>query len=347
MGCSMKSVRSSTVRLILAYLLIGVSLWSAEPPNYYQNAAGLTGAALRTALNTIIKTGHSPVTYDEARYALAATDQDPADSNRLILIYSWESKHANNDWINNNSTDGWNREHLWPNSLGIDGNSRAYPDLFNLRPCDEQVNGDRANMVFDESSPGTTGYQKPANAEATNCTQDSDSWEPPSSMKGDIARSLFYMDVRYEGASNEPDLKLTDNLNLINNNAAYIGRLSTLLVWHFLDPVDDKERLRNDRVQTQQGNRNPFIDHPEWVEAIFGPVFQITLQRAGANVQLRWPAQIQDTMSLIEMSSSLSPNASWTKLTGTPSLDGIWRLRTLPLSSKVRFYRLKLTDING
>lgn len=333
---------------VLTWLLLMCGcMLGAEPKGYYQNVMGLTGAVLRTALNTIIKTGHSPVTYDEARIALTVTDQDPANASRVILLYSGESKHGVNDWLNNNSTDGWNREHVWPNSLGIDNHVRAYPDLFNLRACDEQVNSERGNLPFDESSPGGAGYAKPAHQEAPLCTRDGDSWEPPASMKGDLARALFYMDLRYEGTSGEPNLRLTDDLALINNNAAYMGRLSTLLVWHFLDPVDAGERLRNDRVQAEQGNRNPFVDRPEWVEAIFGPVFQLRISRSGNQVQIRWPAQIQTSMSVIETSLSLGSSASWTPVTGAFSVEGVWNLRSLPVTPAPRFYRLKLMEKSG
>ena len=100
--------------------------------------------------------------------------------------------------------------------------------------------------------------------------------------KGDIARALFYAAIRYEGGTHgslgiaEPDLILTDNLGLIaasntgsNESAAYMGRLATLLVWHLDDPVDEFERRRNGVVASFQGNRNPFVDHPEWVACAF------------------------------------------------------------------------------
>ncbi len=86
-----------------------------------------------------------------------------------------------------------------------------------------------------------------------------------------MARSLFYMDVRYEGdRANEQDLKLTDAVTEISSSTNFMGRLQTLLAWHQTHPVDESERLRNDLIfQNYQGNRNPFIDHPEWVALIF------------------------------------------------------------------------------
>ena len=114
----------------------------------------------------------------------------------------------------------------------------------------------------------------PGNSNWTNGTI----FQTWSGMKGNVARAVLYMDIRYEGGTNngnsEPDLRVTDNASLIantNGNAsiAYMGLLSVLLQWSQQDPVDAYERIRNDAVQTYQGNRNPFVDHPEWIACIY------------------------------------------------------------------------------
>lgn len=88
-------------------------------------------------------------------------------------------------------------------------------------------------------------------------------------MKGDVARMLMYMAIRYEGGDGYPDLELNDAVN--NGAAPRTGRLSVLLRWHAADPPDARERRRNEVVfATWQHNRNPFIDHPEWAAAIWG-----------------------------------------------------------------------------
>ena len=96
------------------------------------------------------------------------------------------------------------------------------------------------------------------------------------------------MDVRYEGDGTEPDLILTDDPSLIQETAgnapvAYMGILTTLLQWHNQDPVSDRERRRNDVVYSYQHNRNPFIDHPEWVQPIF--------QEGGSEAKPRLPSK--------------------------------------------------------
>jgi len=119
---------------------------------------------------------------------------------------------------------------------------------------------------------GNTGTTYPGNSNWTN----DNVFEAWNFRKGDVARAMFYMDVRYEGlgevdstGTTEPDLILTNDENLLNASGPHMGKLSTLLQWHIDDPVDDIERQRNEVVFSYQTNRNPFIDHPEWVACIF------------------------------------------------------------------------------
>lgn len=94
-------------------------------------------------------------------------------------------------------------------------------------------------------------------------------WEARDEVKGDVARMMFYMVIRYEGDDNEPDLELTDSLLHRSSKAPLHARLSVLLEWHINDPVNVIERRRNDIIYSYQGNRNPFIDHPEYVVLIW------------------------------------------------------------------------------
>tara|TARA_B100001564_G_C20628495_1_gene665881 strand:+ start:412 stop:798 length:387 start_codon:yes stop_codon:yes gene_type:complete len=99
-----------------------------------------------------------------------------------------------------------------------------------------------------------------------------DGFEPRDEIKGDVARMLFYMAVRYEGEGSDgtADLELLD-IEETKPGMPNIGRLCTLYSWHFNDEVDKSEKNRNEKIYTKwQGNRNPFIDHPEWVQLIWG-----------------------------------------------------------------------------
>ncbi|WP_026424398.1 endonuclease [Actinokineospora inagensis] len=226
--------------------------------DYYRSALGKTGPALKTALNQIIRT-NAKVGYDQVWDALKVTDQDPANSNNVIEIYSGRS-------ISKASSGGgahdWNREHVWAKSHGDFGTATGPgTDLHHLRPEDVTVNSERGNKDFDNG--GSTVADAPGNK------TDADSWEPRDAVKGDIARMIFYMAVRYQGGDGFPDLEVDDTVN--NGTQPYMGKLSTLRQWNAQDPPDDFERHRNQVIyDTYQHNRNPFIDHPEWVASIFG-----------------------------------------------------------------------------
>jgi endonuclease I len=224
---------------------------------YYDSANGKTGEALKTALHNIID-DHTELSYSNVWDALRVTDEDPNNSGNVILLYTGRSQGK---YTNGSDVDDWNREHVWAKSHGDFGTTMgAGTDIHHLRPTDASVNSSRSNLDFDNG-----GIE---HSEADGNYYDSDSWEPRDSVKGDVARMLFYMTVRYEGDSGEPDLELN---NLVNNGSnPYHGKLSVLLQWHKEDPVDNFERERNEIIYSQyQHNRNPFIDHPEWASAIW------------------------------------------------------------------------------
>lgn len=225
---------------------------------YYRTAAEKTGNSLKTELHNIID-HHTELSYSAVWEALKKTDEDPANANNVILLYTGRSQAKS---TNGGGVDDWNREHVWAKSHGDFGTAMGPgTDLHHLRPTDVSVNSTRGNLDFDN---GGTEH-----SEALGNYFDSDSWEPRDEVKGDVARMLFYMAVRYEGdVSDEPDLELNNTVN--NGTAPYHGKLSVLLQWNAQDPVDDRERRRNDIIYSDyQHNRNPFIDHPEWVNEIW------------------------------------------------------------------------------
>ncbi|RMI43224.1 endonuclease I family protein [Streptomyces triticirhizae] len=226
--------------------------------DYYADAEGLTGEPLKQALHEIISTDVTTLTYSQVWDALKVTDRDPADPDSVILLYTGLSRDAD---ANGGNVGQWNREHVWPQSHGDFGTSPGPgTDLHHLRPSDVQVNSDRGNKDFDEG--GTESPRAPGNY------TDADSWEPRDEVKGDIARMAFYMAVRWEGGDGFADLEVNDTTG--NGSVPYLGRLSTLLDWHAQDPPSAAEEARNATVfEDFQGNRNPFVDHPEWVEEIW------------------------------------------------------------------------------
>ncbi|MEV1008440.1 endonuclease [Streptomyces sp. NPDC049881] len=231
---------------------------AADAAGYYDDAEGLTGAALRDALHDIVSTGVTTLTYAQVWDALKVTDRAPSDPDSVVLFYTGQLRDADE---NGGAVGDWNREHLWAQSHGDFGTGRGPgTDLHHLRPTDVQVNSTRGNKDFDDggsAAPGAPG----------NYT-DADSWEPRDADKGDVARALFYMAVRWEGGGGFADLELNDAVD--NGGSPYMGRLSTLLEWHEADPPDAFERQRNETVYASyQHNRNPFVDHPEWAAEIW------------------------------------------------------------------------------
>ncbi len=243
--------------LLLVLCVLWVGTWAQIPQGYYNDATGLSGEALRTALHDIID-NHTEISYDAARYALEILDEDPDNQNNILLIYKGTSIPKSEF---GSSVDDWNREHVWAKSHGDFGNTPpAGTDAHHIRPTDASVNSSRGNLDFDN---GGTQH-----SEATGCYFDNDSWEPRDEVKGDVARMIFYMEVRYDGSDGMPDLEVVDEVNTYPSPEH--GKLSTLLEWHEQDPPDDFEINRNEVINSYQENRNPFIYHPEFVGKIWG-----------------------------------------------------------------------------
>lgn len=253
---------------ILLLLSFSVS-HSQIPQEYYDNAEGKTKEELKTTLYNIIK-GHTEFSYTSSSTdtwdILKETDRDPSNSNNVIGIYSGFSMDGELEY---DGGKGWSREHVWAKSRGDFGTGRgAGTDVHHLRAEDVSTNSARSNRNFSDDcenqyvdGDGTTN--------SYSCSSEY-SWEPPSDVKGDIARMLFYMATRYEGQSGEPDLELTDALQSQTSKSPLHAKLSVLLIWHEEDPVNQMEKSRNDIIYGYQNNRNPFIDHPEYVDLIWG-----------------------------------------------------------------------------
>eukprot|EP00592_Proboscia_alata_P008049 CAMPEP_0194357818 /NCGR_PEP_ID=MMETSP0174-20130528/5245_1 /TAXON_ID=216777 /ORGANISM="Proboscia alata, Strain PI-D3" /LENGTH=344 /DNA_ID=CAMNT_0039127997 /DNA_START=46 /DNA_END=1080 /DNA_ORIENTATION=+ len=230
--------------------------------DYYSSTTDLYSQALKSELNAIIQ-NHRSYSYTPCVWkALEEIDQDPENPNNVIALYTQRSIPKLRRDCGNGDDDAWNREHIWSKSHGFPNkNQDAYTDIHNLVPADKSVNSDRSDFDFKVGGE--------PNSECTKCKEGDDTWEPPDLSKGQIARMMFYMDVRYEGNdnSNTPDLELVDR-STVSKEPAF-GYLSNLLEWHCQYPVSDVERRRNDKVYSWQGNRNPFIDHPEFVNSIW------------------------------------------------------------------------------
>jgi len=236
---------------------------STQPTDYYHSLDGLADTALRQALQNIIADPDEvrTQTYADIIDILKKADQNPANSNQVWLVYTEQGRAKLDFQTTSNSVGKWNREHTFPRSRGgffdiedddiadgidlfwetnADSLRHGNSDAHALRAADGPENSARGNLHYGEyTGPiGTLG-----------------------SFKGDVARSVLYMDIRYNG------LQIVNGFPDIDGQ---LGDLATLLDWHRNDPPDDFEMNRNNVVYTWQFNRNPFIDRPDLVEYFWG-----------------------------------------------------------------------------
>ena len=206
--------------------------------------------------------GSQNSSYGEVRDILVESDINQNEKTVLWGIY--DNAEIPADWGNGNV---FQREHVWPNSrLGIprvNNNSRDQgSDPHNLRAIIGSTNSSRSNRYFVAGS-GEAGY-----------TIGTDQYYPGDAHRGDVARILLYMAVRYKDILS---LVETPGGNTYEPSGAQMGQLSLLLDWHLEDPVDDFEIYRNDIIYKHQGNRNPFIDHPELFERVYDHIVLISV----------------------------------------------------------------------
>ena len=227
--------------------------------DYYEKMTNNLGETFRPTLNGIISSNLKPSSYTNAWTILEETDA--YDDKNIECFYTGQKIAKTSRSSSGASGLKWNREHVWAKSHGF-GNLKsnyAYYDAFHLHATEERINNNRGNMPFDE----VTGGKKDNFGNEWNST----AFEPRDEVKGDVARSLFYMVVRYEDSS--LDLELEDKLTSTTNKEPVLGKLSTLVKWAYEDPVSDDEKARNEVVYKYQGNRNPFIDNPEFVYYLY------------------------------------------------------------------------------
>ena len=294
------------------YLLISIFIinfvFGQPTATYYNNATG-TGLTLKTQLKTIITNGHVDQGYGSLWNLYDNTafrDNDYENDGTLLDLYSEKSNATDaynysngSQQCGNIATEGscYNREHLIPQSYF--DNTAVNPmknDPHHVKPSDGKVNGWRNNYPFGVVEVLTVS--SPCNSGATNmpCNSTNGSkkglnknsgyssgysgivFEPIDEFKGDVARSFFYFATRYENQMSQFYTDGTAEAKVMfdgtNNNAFSTTFLEILKQWHLLDPVSPHEIAANNAIFNYQGNRNPFIDNPSYVTAIWGqPTF--------------------------------------------------------------------------
>ena len=265
-------------------------LLSAQAPaDYYSGTESLTGYALKTKLHDIISTKVYTYHYDDLKTTVNQTDLDTyyEKDGTILDIYSeiptgpdaYSYTSSNIIGSANSEGLGWNREHMMPQS-SFNSAYPMYSDLFFVVPTDARINQLRSNYPYGKA--GSTVYYNFTNGsrQASNGTPNASYtgrvYEPIDEFKGDVARTLLYFAVRYEGklgsfnfSTNVDPTKDQNPLDGTEEKAYENWYMAMLLSWHQQDPVSQREMDRNNAVYSLQKNRNPFIDHPEWIGSIW------------------------------------------------------------------------------
>jgi endonuclease I len=243
-----------------------INVSSSFPENYYSDLNGLAGEDLIIALEQIISNpdivrAHS---YSDIKEILKDADVNPENSNQVWLVYTEQPRSKIDFQTTSSSVGKWNREHTFPRSRGgfnnISADSNAdgidqywQTSIDSLRHANSDAHGLRASDGPENSSRGNKHYGD-YNGPTGNL----------NSFKGDVARSVLFLSLRYNG------LDIVDGFP---ETVGQLGDLQTILAWNNIDPVDDFEKNRNNVIYNWQNNRNPLIDLPEIVNYIWGDNF--------------------------------------------------------------------------
>lgn len=310
------------MKRILFSLLFAVAFINAFaqiPAGYYNGTTGLTGAALKSKLNQIITNGHIDHGYNGLWSGYQTTDRDYYYENdgTILDIYSENANGPDpytftysTNQCGSYSTEGncYNREHVVPQSL-FNSNSPMVADIHFIRATDGKVNGMRSNYPY--GKVGTASFTSLNGSKLGTSVSPGYSgtvFEPVDAFKGDVARMIFYFVTRYE-----TQLSGFSSGNMLGNSAfpgLQTWELNQLLAWNALDPVSPAEIGRNNASYIYQGNRNPYIDHPEYVDQIWGtPVVDTQAPTAPTNLVANNP-------------TSNSISLSWTAATDNIGVTG-------------------------
>ena len=306
------------LRLLFIFTLFFSFSFSQIPSGYY-NTATSTGYTLKTQLSNIID-DHNDQGYNAIDGFMSSYDLDnyyETGSNTILDVYSENPSSSDpynftpgNDECGNYSSEGdcYNKEHVIPQSV-FSSNTPMQSDAHQLLPTDGRVNGFRGNFPFGRvndnnlvsqsgiSNPTQNGSKLGANLNSGYSSGYSGTvFEPINEFKGDIARIYFYFITRYENqVSNWSSFAMFDGSS---DQVLQTTFLSILIEWHLSDPVSQKEIDRNNNIYyNHQNNRNPFVDHPEYVSMIWNPVTDTEAPTAATNLIASNP-----TMSSIDLS---------------------------------------------
>ncbi|MFV8340946.1 endonuclease [Flavobacterium sp. XS2P39] len=281
----MKKIYSA---LLLLFFTAGIA---QIPIGYYTNASG-TGYTLKTQLYNIIK-GHNDNGYAGLYTIYQTSDRDYYFENDATILDMYSENPTGTDPYNYSAGtsqrcgtysvegDCYNREHIIPQSV-FNEQSPMVSDAHFITPTDGKVNGQRSNYPHGTvASPTWTSLNGSKLGASTIAGYSGTIFEPINEFKGDIARMYFYFATRYENTVAGYSYSM---FNGTSNQVFSTAFLNLLLTWHNQDPVSTREIARNNAIYTSQNNRNPYIDHPEYVQAIWNPTADAQVPSAPTNL---------------------------------------------------------------
>ncbi|UOE39460.1 endonuclease [Chryseobacterium oryzae] len=319
-------------KTLVSIFFLSVMVSAQAPSGYYNGTSGLTGYALKSKLHEIISNKFVNWHYGDLPNFYNQTDLDkyydhgPSNTTILLDIYSeipngpdlYEYTSANVASSASAEGAGYNREHMMPQST-FNGNYPMYSDIFYIIPADAYINQRRSNYpygianstIYNTFSNGS----KIGNSGIPNYPYASRVYEPIDEFKGDVARSLLYFVVRYEGKLNSfnYDYSSSSTITPANDQCPLDGTeerafdnayIAMLLQWHQQDPVSQREIDRNNAVYNLQKNRNPFIDNPSWVNDIWGQTPDNIAPQSPQNLTVTQNSAYFNTLSWSPSSSS-------------------------------------------
>lgn len=247
---------NSGTREVVCTTLGGTSAGSYYVGAYtYKTLSSQSGIELLQSLRKLMTDTHTTTTsYNDCHDYAAKTDCQNADGTVVLLYTSYAATMSDYDGSN-----GWNREHVWPKSLGGFKTSGPGADLHHIRPSDSKVNRIRDNKKYGNVTNGSKATGTSLVGGMVGGTSSSSYFEPLDNVKGDVARICLYVYARYGGSYSQ--------CSSITN---VFQSVDVLLKWCEQDPVDTWEMGRNEVVASIQGNRNVFIDYPEYAWLLFG-----------------------------------------------------------------------------
>ena len=311
--------------LYILFLFTSIFNFAQVPAWYYDTATG-NGYTLKTQLKNIISTDHTDQGYGALYTAYQTSDTDSyyEGDGTVLDMYSEnpsgvDSYNYNHNEMNCGSYtiegDCYNREHIFPQGFF----NSQYPmksDIHHVVPSDGRVNGFRGNYPFGEVGTNLISQSNITNptsngSKVGNCIYPGYSgivFEPIDEFKGDIARMLFYFAVRYEdevtSGSWDAHTKANNPLNGTNDQVYETWYINLLYDWHIGDPVSQRDIDRNDAAYTYQGNRNPFIDHPEYVINVWGNLLSTPIYEDITSVSI-YPNPVKDNFVYFSYTQNL------------------------------------------